>query len=95
MVALGSIVREGSWLYAGCTPTGVRIRATVARYGTGDYQDPPGVREDAEAPGFAIEWERAGGGGWDGGSSTQYASIEDALVPVAEATSGTVVWKSQ
>jgi hypothetical protein len=40
--------------------------------------DAPEVRDDVALSGFAVEWERAGGGGWDGNSSTQFASIEEA-----------------
>jgi|LakMenEpi03Aug12_release.lakeMendotaPanAssembly.Ray.scaffolds.fasta_scaffold188535_2 hypothetical protein len=94
MDSLGPVVREGTWLYAGSVPTAVRIRTAFVRYGTGDYEDSPDVRDDAERPGFSIEWERAGGGGWDGGMSSHYDTFEEALAAVAAATSGTVTWKS-
>ena len=45
--AAGRIICEGTWLYAGSTPAGVRIRVTSIRYGTGDYEDPPDLRDDA------------------------------------------------
>jgi hypothetical protein len=89
----GPIVREGTWLYAGSTPTSVRIRATSIRCGTGDAEDLPEIRDDTVRAGFAVEWERAGGGGWDGGMSTQLDTIDEAIAAVAAATSGTVVWK--
>jgi hypothetical protein len=94
MERLGPIVREGTWLYDETTPSGVRIRATTIRYGTGEHEDPPDVRDDKPSAGFSIEWQRAGGGGWDGGFSTQYETIEEALSAVAAASKGTVRWSS-
>jgi hypothetical protein len=94
MEQLGPIVREGTWLYGETTPVGVRIRATTVRYGTGDYEDPPDVRDDAPSAGFSVEWERAGDGGWDGGVSTAYETLDEALSAVAAATKGTVQWNS-
>lgn len=92
MEGLGVIVREGIWLYGGTTRVGVRIRATSIRYGSGDHDDPPEIRDDVPVSGFSVEWERAGGGGWDGGISTQFYTIELAMAAMADATGGTVEW---
>jgi hypothetical protein len=43
---------------------------------------------------FRLEWERAGGGGWDGGFCTQHDTINEALAAVTVATGGTVKWSS-
>lgn len=94
MEQLGPIAREGTWLYGETVRIGVRIRATTMRYGSGDYEDPPDVRDDRPSPGFSIEWQRAGGGGWDGGFSTAYDTLDEALSAVAAATNGTVQWNS-
>jgi hypothetical protein len=59
------------------------------------HEDAAEVRHDVAMSGFAVEWGRAGGGGWDGGASTQFTSLEEALTSVASATSDTVVWKPQ
>ena len=94
MERLGPIVREGTWLYGESTAVGVRIRVSTIRYGTGDDEDPPDVRDDKPIAGFSIEWQRAGGGGWNGGFSTEYETLESALGAVATATKGTVQWSS-
>jgi hypothetical protein len=94
MNATGRIVRQGTWLYDGKIPVGVRIRATSTRYGSGDDADPPDIRHDQPRAGFSVEWERAGGGGWDGGFCTQHDTINEALAAVTVATGGTVKWSS-
>jgi len=88
----GRIARRGEWRYGGEVWAGVRIRVTTTRFGSGDYEDPPEIREDQAVAGFSVEWERADGDGWLSGSGTQFLTLEDALAAVMTATSGTVVW---
>lgn len=51
-----TVVKEGTWLYDGTVPTGVRIVSCSIRYGSGDCQDPPEVRADQAVPGFDVQW---------------------------------------
>ena len=50
------VVREGTWLYDGRVPTGVRIVSCSIRYGSGDCLDPSEVQEDPTVPGFDVQW---------------------------------------
>ncbi|CAN7437973.1 hypothetical protein LJR066_002706 [Acidovorax sp. LjRoot66] len=49
-------VREGTWMYDGHIPTGVRIVSCSIRYGSSDWQDPPDQHEDQSVPGFDVQW---------------------------------------
>ena len=51
-----TVVKEGTWLYDGSVPTGVRIVSCSIRYGSGDWQDPPELQEDHVVPGFDVQW---------------------------------------
>jgi hypothetical protein len=76
---IGKIVKEGTYLYDGAVPCGVRIRFQSVRFGTGDYEDPFEVAEDQAIPTYYIEFSvttdvndfRSGGGGFE--------SLEDAV----------------
>ena len=50
------VVREGTWLYDGRVPTGVRIVSCSIRYGSRDCLDPSEVQEDQTVPGFDVQW---------------------------------------
>lgn len=50
------VVREGTWMYDGHIPTGVRIVSCSIRYGSSDWQDPPDQHEDQSVPGFDVQW---------------------------------------
>lgn len=54
-----TVVKEGTWLYDGTVPTGVRIVSCSIRYGSGDWADSPDIREDLAAPGFDVQWASA------------------------------------
>lgn len=51
-----AVVLEGTWLYDGQVPTGVRIVSCTVRYGTCDWQDPPEIRDDQFVAGFDVQW---------------------------------------
>lgn len=53
---MNAIAREGTWLYDGQVPTGVRVAHCNVRYGTGDCQDPPEIRNDSLVAGFDLQW---------------------------------------
>ena len=51
-----TVVKEGTWLYDGTVPTGVRIVSCSIRYGSGDWEDPLEIQEDQTVPGFDVQW---------------------------------------
>ncbi|WP_153064268.1 hypothetical protein [Acidovorax sp. ST3] len=51
-----TVVKEGTWLYDGTVPTGVRIVSCSIRYGSGDWKDPQEIQEDQKVPGFDVQW---------------------------------------
>jgi hypothetical protein len=52
------MVREGRWLYARSVEVVVRIRESDTRFGPGDYEDPPQVRESVASLPLAPNAER-------------------------------------
>lgn len=72
MSSYGSVVKLGTFLYAGAVECDVRIVFSPVRFGSGDFEDPVEVREDIAAPTFYVEYgsttERGifntGGGGY-------------------------------
>jgi hypothetical protein len=52
----GVTVKQGTFLYDGTVSCDVRIVRTDVRYGSGDHEDPPEVREDQPGPCFYVEW---------------------------------------
>jgi len=87
-------IRRGSFLYAGVRPTEVRIVLSPIRYGTGDYEDPPEISDDAETPTYYVEYVstfetdvfHTGGGGFD--------TAEEAATAVAAAVGESLVWSA-
>ena len=81
-------VKQGSYLYDGTVTCDVRIVRTKMRYGSGDHEDPPEIRDDQPGPCFYIEWGstttrgdyQSGGGG--------YATLADAVRAVEQQVSG-------
>jgi hypothetical protein len=55
-LTMKAIAREGTWLYDGQIPTGVRVVQCNVRYGTGDRQDPPEICNDSLVAGFDVQW---------------------------------------
>ncbi|CAN5153687.1 hypothetical protein BH11PSE11_BH11PSE11_32480 [soil metagenome] len=74
-----NIVKEGTFIYDGCVECDVCIVFSLIRVGTGDYEDSPQIRDDAELDTYYLWFgsttERgrytAGGGG--------FASLSDAI----------------
>jgi hypothetical protein len=56
----GAIVLEGTWLYAGTTPSRVVVLRRDRWYGTGDHEDPPEVAEDREIEMFEVRYDGRG-----------------------------------
>ena len=86
-----NIVKSGSFFYGGERRCSVKIVRTNFRPGTGDYEDPPEISEDAECVFFGVWYESAGdrkfsaGGGW-------FESVAAAMKSV-EASAADVQWE--
>jgi len=85
----GEVVKQGTWLYADEVICDIRILKRGWRYGTGDYEDPPAVREERKGEFYYIEFgstvkrgEYASGG--------CHESLAEALNAAESATHGTV-----
>lgn len=88
------MIKKGTFLYDGMVECDLLISHSAVRYGSGDDEDPPGVRDDVSADTYYIWYgsttERgaysAGGGG--------FGSLQEA-VSAAERSAGvgcTVKW---
>ena len=92
--ARASVVKQGTFLYAGAIVCDIRILKTDLRPGTGDQEDPPAWRDDQEGEFFTIQYgsttargEFSAGGGW-------FASLEEAMdqARAAVGTNGGLNW---
>lgn len=87
------VVRSGTFLYDGLRICRVRILQTDFCPGSGDYEDPPEVREDKYGTFFEVQYtppreERfAAGGGY-------YESLAEAVATAEQAVAG-VEWDTQ
>ena len=54
------ILKHGTWLYAKHVPCTVRILHGDIIYGSGDYEDPPDLREDRPCECFYIVYQYQG-----------------------------------
>jgi hypothetical protein len=85
-------MKQGTFLYDGPVRCAVEIWQTDFRPGSGDYEDPEDVREDAHGKFFEIRYASPGqkrmtaGGGW-------YDSLQAAISTVESATTD-VQWST-
>lgn len=56
----GEVVAVGTWLYDGSVKAEVTIQKMPILFGSGDYQDPPEIREDREVESYYIWFAPAG-----------------------------------
>jgi hypothetical protein len=92
-IRLGRVVREGRWRYAGFIDATVRIRESDTRFGSGDPEDPPEVRDDRAERCYYVDWH--GGDGTDRSSlSGPFATIDEAAARAAQPSIGKLVWVS-
>jgi hypothetical protein len=93
-----SVIKEGTWLYDRQILTGVRIVSCSMRWGTGDSEDPPEIRDDLKVAGFDVQWASpTSPEEYPSHASTCFATLE-AAVEYAEGvawTKGTLKWASQ
>ncbi len=75
------IVRTGIWLYDNVAPTQIRIVKRPFTLGTGDYEDPPEIADDRDAPCFVLVWGIPGvtGAFQTQAEGGQYPTLELAL----------------
>lgn len=92
---MNAIVQEGAWLYDGQVPTGVRVVHCNVRYGTGDWQDPPEIRNDVSGAGFDVQWASpTSPSTYSAHASAVFPTLADAIA-YAEGTAwvaGTLKW---
>lgn len=85
------VVREAVWLYDGSVPVRVKVLKSPETFGTGDYEDPPDVAENAPIECFFVVYESAGSPGAFNNGITNIATLEEA-VAVVEARFPGVKW---
>lgn len=87
----GPILKQGTWLYDGEVICDLRIVRHDWYYASGDYEDPPEVREDRQVEFYYLEFAPPlKRGEFQGGGC--YESIAEALRDSARLTNGTVKW---
>lgn len=90
-----AVVQEGTWLYDGQVPTGVRIVSWPIRYGSGDWEDPPEIRDDYEIAGFDVQWASPTTPRlYSGFASVRFSTLQEAISHVERAAwaSATLEW---
>jgi hypothetical protein len=93
MESFGRVVREGRWLYAGSVALAVRIRESDTRFGSGDYEDPPDVREDRSERCYYVDWDGAGTGR-SSSVTGPFDALDGAEAFAMEQANGTLTWNS-
>jgi hypothetical protein len=91
MNRFGRVVREGRWRYAGTIESAVRIRESDTRFGSGDYEDPPDVREDRAERCYYVDWIGAGTN-LSSAVSGPFDTLAAAETSAAEQSGGTLSW---
>lgn len=93
-----AIIKEGTWLYDGQIPTGVRIVSCSMRWGTGDWEDPPEIRENLKVDGFGVQWASPTSPvEYSDQASASFATLEAAIEHVESVawTKGSLKWSAE
>jgi hypothetical protein len=77
------IVKEGIFLYDGEIECDIRIVRSPVRFGTGDCEDEPRVRNDAEQVVFYVLYGSTTERGVFPSGSVAYESLEEAVTQLA------------
>jgi len=88
----GTVVIEGTWLYAGSTPCRITIVRRDVRYGTGDHEDPPEIADDQSVETFEVLYASPGDPDRVSAGGGQYASVAAARAAAEAACGPTVRW---
>ena len=88
----GEVVKQGTCLYADEVICDIRILKHGWCYGSGDYEDPPAVREDRQGEFFYIQFGSIVKRGEYPSSRGCHESLAEALNAAESATHGTVKW---
>jgi hypothetical protein len=89
----GRVVREGRWRYAETVEVPVRIRESDTRYGSGDHDDPPEVREDRGERCYYVDWDAAGTNR-SSSITGPFETVDEAAAFAAQQSRGTLTWAS-
>jgi hypothetical protein len=81
------IERFGTFLYAGSVECDIRVVRSSTRFGSGDYEDPPDLRDDVEIETFYIEYGSTTDRGVFNAGGGAYSSLAEAIA-AAEASLG-------
>ena len=92
MLENSRVIKEGTALYSGTAPYSVKITKSQVWYGSGDYEDPPEIREDREVECYYVWYESPAEGGTFKSRSGAFATLSEAMAEVDRVTSGTVRW---
>jgi len=85
------IIREGVWFYEKVSPATIRIDEVDLLPGSGDYQDPPEVREDREGTFYRVSSTAPGGAAFSC-IRGYFASLEEAKASVEREFFG-ITWR--
>jgi hypothetical protein len=86
------LVRVGTWLYAGHVPAEVQLVRREFTIGTGDYEDPPEIRDSHDVPCYYFLWGHPSEPGVFKAASAQYQSLDDALTAAETIVEGGIKW---
>lgn len=92
-----SIVKQGTFLYAGAVQCDIRIVLSPVFFGSGDYEDEDEVREDRNEPTFYVEYGSTTERGIFNSRGGGFLSL-DSAVAAAEASlggNGSVTWQDE
>lgn len=86
------VIRRGIWLYDGVVRCEVRIIRQSTFYGSGDYEDPPGIADDRECECFGLLFETTTGESPRFVGGGQFETLEGAIRRAEELFVGGVEW---
>ena len=88
------IVRSGTWFYDGSVTCGVHVEQRSLAAGSGDYEDPPEVREDRRGSFFYVCYHSPLEPQRILSSTGPFDTLAEAVAHVAVSTHGTIRWAS-
>jgi hypothetical protein len=88
------VIRNGTWLYDGSVTCTVHVERRSFSPGSGDYEDPPEVREDREGSFFFACYHSPLEPARVLSEVGPFDSLADAVEHVAANTQGTLRWGS-